>query len=309
MLHLGWFYDALGSYDYSFYCAGSVMLTGASLVIVIYFLQQVKKKRQQRAIEAEEKKVEQFEFGLNQFNVDDGGRINPIFFMREECELENENCYEIEGMGGTVQNQEIEGVDSESVCETSQHQINSTRDDEIINRQLDECSDVNDCDIENESDQVYIEYDPTAVSDIGSCLEDDVENEYKPNHENANNVDTNTVAPHFDNDDDCPSIKQHDELKNNSVCLEMSNVKMASSEIPASEPVFDIDKDDEESGITNPVFFVPHQEWLIDETEIQSYNDDNESISSRENEDGFGVSNPGYIDDTEQSDEKEITHL
>ncbi|XP_022089922.1 monocarboxylate transporter 5-like isoform X2 [Acanthaster planci] len=91
----GWFYDALESYDYSFYTAGSVMTAGSGFMLVIFFLQRAKQRCHGHPAKTSEGRHEHVEPGSNPFDpefagskFDDLGRVNPLFFMRERVESE-----------------------------------------------------------------------------------------------------------------------------------------------------------------------------------------------------------------------------
>ncbi|XP_038048084.1 uncharacterized protein LOC119722122 isoform X2 [Patiria miniata] len=109
----GWFYDALESYDYSFYAAGSVMTAGSALMLIIYFIQRAKRRRQGLHTKSFGEQAGAVQPSSNQLDPeqagskhDDLGRVNPVFFMRQGFETRIDQC-EGEIMGESV-----------SVCET-----------------------------------------------------------------------------------------------------------------------------------------------------------------------------------------------
>ncbi|XP_022089984.1 uncharacterized protein LOC110978937 [Acanthaster planci] len=85
----GWFYDALESYDYSFYTAGSVMTAGSGFMLVIFFLQRAKQRchiHPAKISEGRHEHVNPLDLEFDGSKVDDVGRVNPLFFVREKVE-------------------------------------------------------------------------------------------------------------------------------------------------------------------------------------------------------------------------------
>ncbi|XP_038048082.1 monocarboxylate transporter 5-like [Patiria miniata] len=104
----GWFYDALKSYDYSFYAAGSVMTSASALMLIIYFLQRAKRRRQGHHAKSFGEQAGSVQPGSNQLDPelagsmhDDLGRVNPVFSTRKGFETCIDLC-EGEIMGESV---------------------------------------------------------------------------------------------------------------------------------------------------------------------------------------------------------------